>query len=205
MIESAVEDLIDLAVQSLNMQFDSEDELDKPGCPSVGERSSIASSVAESDAEGTPGGGSGGAEGGEAKKHVRNRFRSCVEGAHTPLQETAANGSATAAKMLQVLDRNSKNAVASAAKELRRNYAKRVADKLAHLTKTSLKILSKHFAAASSTADSSSGSGGGGTGKDGDGGDGGSCATQIVFVLTAYLSIPEIEVRPSIDEVQGEK
>ena len=26
---------------------------------------------------------------------------------------------------------------------------------------------------------------------------------MIVFVLTAYLSIPEIEVRPSIDEVQG--
>jgi hypothetical protein len=28
-------------------------------------------------------------------------------------------------------------------------------------------------------------------------------ASRIVFVLTAYLSIPEIEVRPSIDEVQG--
>jgi len=26
---------------------------------------------------------------------------------------------------------------------------------------------------------------------------------HIVFVLTAYLSIPDIEVRPSIDEVQG--
>ena len=26
---------------------------------------------------------------------------------------------------------------------------------------------------------------------------------RIVFVLTAYLSVPEIEVRPSIDEVQG--
>ena len=28
---------------------------------------------------------------------------------------------------------------------------------------------------------------------------------RIVFVLTAYLSVPEIEVRPSIDEVQGEE
>ena len=41
----------------------------------------------------------------------------------------------------KVLDKNSKNAVASAAKELRRNYAKRVIDKLAMLTKNSLKIL----------------------------------------------------------------
>ena len=51
--------------------------------------------------------------------------------------------------MLQVVDKNSQNAVNSAAKELRRNYSKKVADKLAFLTKTSLKILSKHFASAS--------------------------------------------------------
>ena len=51
--------------------------------------------------------------------------------------------------MLQVIDKNSQNAVNSAAKELRRNYSKKVADKLAFLTKTSLKILSKHFASAS--------------------------------------------------------
>ena len=42
---------------------------------------------------------------------------------------------------------------------------------------------------------------------DGEGGAGGGPATiggaRIVFVLTAYLSVPEIEVRPSIDEVQG--
>ena len=40
-----------------------------------------------------------------------------------------------------------------------------------------------------------------------DGEGGGATATiggaRIVFVLTAYLSVPEIEVRPSIDEVQG--
>lgn len=64
-----------------------------------------------------------------------------------------------------------------------------MADKLAFLTKTSLKVLSKHFAAASmeskseETLDENS-------------------VKNIVFVLTAYLSIPEIEVRPSIDEVQ---
>ena len=45
----------------------------------------------------------------------------------------------------KVLDKNSKNAVASAAKELRRNYAKRVIDKLAMLTKNSLKILGPEF------------------------------------------------------------
>ncbi len=38
--------------------------------------------------------------------------------------------------------------------------------------------------------------------EDEDGGGGGG---RIVFVLTAYLSVPEIEVRPSIDEVQGKK
>ena len=42
-----------------------------------------------------------------------------------------------------------------------------------------------------------------------DGEGGGAPATvggaRIVFVLTAYLSVPEIEVRPSIDEVQGEE
>ena len=51
--------------------------------------------------------------------------------------------------LLHVIDKNSQNAVNSAAKELRRNYSKKVADKLAYLTKTSLKILSKHFASAS--------------------------------------------------------
>ena len=51
--------------------------------------------------------------------------------------------------MLQVVDRNSQNAVNSAAKELRRNYSKKVVDKLSFLTKNSLKILSKHFASAS--------------------------------------------------------
>ena len=51
--------------------------------------------------------------------------------------------------LLQVIDKNSQNAVNAAAKELRRNYSKKVADKLAFLTKTSLKILSKHFASAS--------------------------------------------------------
>ena len=55
-----------------------------------------------------------------------------------------------ASNLLQVLDKNSQNAVNNAAKELRRNYAKKVADKLAFLTKTSLKTLSKHFASASS-------------------------------------------------------
>ena len=40
-----------------------------------------------------------------------------------------------------------------------------------------------------------------GEGPGGATGSGG--GARIVFVLTAYLSVPEIEVRPSIDEVQG--
>ena len=42
---------------------------------------------------------------------------------------------------------------------------------------------------------------------DGEGGGGPATVggARIVFVLTAYLSVPEIEVRPSIDEVQGEE
>ena len=66
------------------------------------------------------------------------------------------------------------NAVNSAARELRRNYSKKVADKLAFLTKTSLKVLSKHFASASMDL------------KTEDGLDD-SGVKNIVFVLTAYL------------------
>ena len=91
---------------------------------------------------------------------------------------------------LRVIDKNSQNAVNAAAKELRRNYSKKVAEKLAFLTKTSLRILSKHFASA--TTDSK--------GEDLDSPE---SVNSIVFVLIAYLSVPDIEVRPSIDEVQS--
>jgi hypothetical protein len=64
--------------------------------------------------------------------------------------------------------------VNSAARELRRNYSKKVADKLAFLTKTSLKVLSKHFASASMDL------------KTEEGMDEAS-VKNIVFVLTAYL------------------
>lgn len=97
------------------------------------------------------------------------------------------DGPSQTPNMLQVVDKNSINAVNAAAKELRRNYSKKVADKLAFLTKTSLKILSKHFASASTDT------------KVEEMED---SVSSIVFVLTAYLSIPDIEVRPSIDEVQ---
>ena len=69
---------------------------------------------------------------------------------------------------------NFQNAVNSAARELRRSYSKKVADKLAFLTKTSLKVLSKHFASASMDL------------KTEDGLDD-SGVRNIVFVLTAYL------------------
>ncbi len=98
-----------------------------------------------------------------------------------------------------MLDKNSQNAVNNAAKELRRNYAKKVADKLATLTKTSLKILSKHFAAASSSDITLSKA----EMEESGGSSAAGSRSRIVFVLTAHLSIPDIEVRPSIDEVQG--
>ena len=78
------------------------------------------------------------------------------------------------------------NAVNSAARELRRNYSKKVADKLAFLTKTSLKVLSKHFASASMDS------------KTEEGMDEAS-VKNIVFVLTAYLRyssyISEVAIR----------
>ena len=91
--------------------------------------------------------------------------------------------------LLQVVDKTAANAVNNAARELRRNYSKKVSDKLAVLTKNSLKILSKYFAAASMDA------------KIDEMMEENS-VNSIVFVLTAFLSVPEIEVRPSIDEVQ---
>jgi dynein heavy chain len=145
------------------------------------------------DAEADGGGGSLGSSGvspaesgdegvAQATKAMRQkkiRKQDSTSSTHEPLQ---------LANLLQVIDKNSQNAVNSAAKELRRNYGKKVADKLCYLTKTSLKILSKHFASASSDTKP----------EDVD-----ESVNSIVFVLTAYLSIPDIEVRPSIDEVQS--
>ena len=73
---------------------------------------------------------------------------------------------------------------------MRRNYSKKVADKLAYLTKTSLKVLSKHFASASTDA------------KMEEGIEENS-ATSIVFILTAYLSIPDIEVSLKVIKISA--
>lgn len=176
MVEDAVEDLIGLALLSLNLQEDEVEE--KASVASSAQSPSTSGDEEEKDKK----------KKNDSSKLAKNRFRSCVAEARA---ETADNNSSTP-NLLQVLDKNSQNAVNNAAKELRRNYAKKVADKLANLTKTSLKILSKHFASASSDSGS----------KDSDMSEV-KDASMIVFVLTAYLSIPDIEVKPSIDEVQG--
>ena len=163
MIEDAVEDLIGLALQALNL----------PDPDAENENGSLGSSAASPVESGD--------EGSEAKARAAAKKRGRKSG------ESGNPEPGAIANLLHVIDKNSQNAVNSAAKELRRNYSKKVADKLAYLTKTSLKILSKHFASASTDI------------KVDEVDDN---VSSIVFVLTAYLSIPDIEVRPSIDEVQ---
>ena len=82
-----------------------------------------------------------------------------------------------------MIDKNSWNAVNNAAKELRRNYSKKVAEKLAYLTKTSLKVLSKYFASVANVDSNTE-----------ELLEDGNSVASIVFVLIAYLSLPEIEV-----------
>ena len=164
MIEDAVEDLIGLSLQALN--------LPDPDAADDGSQGSSMQSPADS-----------GDEDFNRKGVVQRRKWRKLESNQSSINNDGSN-------LLQVIDRNSQNAVNNAAKELRRNYSKKVADKLAFLTKTSLKVLSKHFAAAQDA-------------KVEDALEEGGTNQDVVFVLTAYLSLPDIEVRPSIDEVQS--
>ena len=98
------------------------------------------------------------------------------------------------AYLLSVLDRHQIAAVNSAAKEIRKNYSKKVSDKLISLIRATLRVLAKHFNSVVGETpiqetkmdfeeDNSSG--------------------DIVFVLSTYLNLPHVEVKPSIDEVQN--
>ena len=98
------------------------------------------------------------------------------------------------AYLLSVLDRHQIAAVNSAAKEIRKNYSKKVSDKLVSLIRGTLRVLAKHFNSVVGETpiqetkmdfeeDSSMG--------------------DIVFVLSTYLNLPNVEVKPSIDEVQN--
>ena len=95
--------------------------------------------------------------------------------------------------VLSVLDKTQRSLVRVAAKELRKNYSKKIADRLSQLMKTSLRALAKHFQEATveeisilepcepmeSYIDG-----------------------EIVFVLETALSYPLIVVEPSVDQLQ---
>ena len=98
---------------------------------------------------------------------------------------------------LSLADRQHLQTVSSAARELRRNSCKRVIDKLTTLIKSSLRALAKHFERPKET-------------------DSDAVKQQLrfdfedrnphedtVFVLDAFLEIPGIQVRPTVEEVQS--
>ena len=89
--------------------------------------------------------------------------------------------------------------ISSAAKDIRKNYSKKVVDKLSLLSKNSLRTLAKHFQTA--TTDNPEGQDTQQDTKDID--DQVYDVGDIVFVLTTHLSMPLIEVRPSVDELQN--
>ena len=97
----------------------------------------------------------------------------------------------------------------SAAKEIRRNYSKKVckktrqlrnaysrqvSDKLISLIRATLRLLAKHFNSVVGEAPLQE------TKMDFE--DQQECG-DIVFVLNTYLNLPDVEVKPSIDEVQN--
>lgn len=99
----------------------------------------------------------------------------------------------TPANVLSVLDSNQRAVVNTAAKELRKNYTKKITERLVSLLKITLRALAKHFQAATTessiTVNPSL--------KEEEYQNG-----EIVFVLTTVLNIPKIEVHPSVDEIQ---
>ena len=98
------------------------------------------------------------------------------------------------AHLLSVLDRHQIAAVNSAAKEIRKNYSKKVSDKLISLVRATLRVLAKHFNSVVGETPIQE------TKMDfmdqHESGD-------IVFVLSTYLNLPHVEVKPSIDDVQN--
>ena len=79
------------------------------------------------------------------------------------------------------LDSNQITAIKKASDDLRKTYSRRVCERLIQLMKNSIRSLTKHFQNAISQGNDSG---------------------IVIFVLNTYLSIPNIEVRPSVDEIQ---
>ena len=98
------------------------------------------------------------------------------------------------AYLLSVLDRHQIAAVNSAAKEIRKNYSKKVSDKLISLIRATLRVLAKHFNSVVGETPIQE------TKMDFEEDN---SAGDIVFVLSTYLNLPNVEVKPSIDEVQN--
>ena len=100
----------------------------------------------------------------------------------------------TPSNILSVLDKTQMALVRTAAKELRKTYSKKISEKLCVLMKTTLRALAQYFQEATANElsileapcqpEESY--------KNG----------EIVFVLGTFLSLPKIEVRPSVDELQ---
>ena len=79
------------------------------------------------------------------------------------------------------LDSNQISAIKKASDDLRKTYSRRVCERLIQLMKNSIRSLTKHFQNAIAQGNDSG---------------------TVIFVLNTYLSIPNIEVRPSVDEIQ---
>ena len=96
-------------------------------------------------------------------------------------------------EILSHLDSTQIAAIQNAAKDLRKNYSKKVSDRLMALMRSTLKVLAKHFQSAVATNSMHEPTSDQETlYKDG----------EIIFVLNTYLSLPNIEVQPAVDEIQ---
>ena len=81
------------------------------------------------------------------------------------------------------LDSQQIAAIKKAADDLRKAYSKKICEKLILLMKNSIRTLTKHFQNAVSNANENN-------------------DNNVIFVLNTYLSLPDIEVRPSVEEIQ---
>ena len=85
------------------------------------------------------------------------------------------------------LDSNQISEIRKASEDLRKTYSRKVCERLVQLVKNTLRFLSKYFQNNLTTSTS--------TGQE-------STASEVVFVLRTYLSLPNVEVKPSADDIQ---
>ena len=87
-------------------------------------------------------------------------------------------------QVLLHLDTNQITAIKKAADDLRKTYSKKICERLVQLMKQTIRSLTKHFQNAVSNAKE--------TTDD----------LNVIFVLETFLSLPDIEVNPSVEEIQ---